>query len=132
MTYCIGIDVGGTNVDAVLLDSHNRIVAKTKQITTSQVMQGINKALEVLLADKSINRALIHRAMLGTTHCTNAIVERKGLSPIAHFRLTSPAALSIAPLTDMPLEFKNSLSVHLFSVKGGYHYDGTLFSALDG
>ncbi|HGJ5856288.1 hydantoinase/oxoprolinase family protein [Arsenophonus nasoniae] len=131
MTYCIGIDVGGTNVDAVLLDSHNRIVAKTKQITTSQVMQGINKALEVLLADKSINRALIHRAMLGTTHCTNAIVERKGLSPIAHFRLTSPAALSIAPLTDMPLEFKNSLSVHLFSVKGGYHYDGTLFSALD-
>lgn len=131
MTYCIGIDVGGTNVDAVLLDSHNKILAETKQITTSNIMQGISKALEVLLADKSINRSLINRAMLGTTHCTNAIVERKGLAPIAHFRLTSPAALSIHPLTDMPLEFKNSLSIHLFSVHGGYHYDGKLFSELD-
>ncbi|MCW2483427.1 ROK family protein, partial [Candidatus Symbiopectobacterium sp. NZEC135] len=79
MTYCIGIDVGGTHVDAVLLDSRGEILAKTKQITTSNVMYAVDKAVEALLVNQSINRSLISRAMLGTTHCTNAIVERKGL-----------------------------------------------------
>jgi N-methylhydantoinase A/oxoprolinase/acetone carboxylase beta subunit len=131
MTYCLGIDVGGTNVDAVLLNANNEVMTKTKHITTSDVMQGVDKAIEVLLADKSINRSLISRAMLSTTHCTNALVERRGLTSIAHFRITSPAALSIPPLENTPSDFKNALSAHLFSVPGGYHYDGKLFSALD-
>lgn len=131
MTYCIGIDVGGTHVDAVLLDSAGALIAKTKQITTSDVMFGIDKSIEALLKHQAIDRSLIKRAMLGTTHCTNAIVERKGLASIAHFRLVSPAAKSISPLTDMPLEFRHSLSIYLFSVSGGYHYNGKLFSALN-
>lgn len=131
MTYCIGIDVGGTHVDAVLLDSRGEILTKTKQITTSNVMYAVDKAVAALLVNTSINRSLISRAMLGTTHCTNAIVERKGLESVAHFRLGAPATLSISPLTDMPLEFRNSLSVHWFFVPGGYHYDGQQFAELD-
>lgn len=131
MNYCIGIDVGGTHVDAVLLDSRGEIIAKTKQITTSDVMYAVDKAVEALLVNQSINRSLISRAILGTTHCTNAIVERKGLEAVAHFRLGSPATLAVPPLTDMPLEFRNSLEVYWFCVSGGYHYDGQQFAELD-
>ncbi|WP_244267229.1 hydantoinase/oxoprolinase N-terminal domain-containing protein, partial [Sodalis-like endosymbiont of Proechinophthirus fluctus] len=42
-------------------------------------MQGIGQALAVLLALVKVDPGDIRRAMLGTIHCTNAIVERKDL-----------------------------------------------------
>lgn len=131
MTYCLGIDVGGTNVDAVLMDADHTILAETKQITSSDVMQGIDSAISVLLAERPINPSLITRAMLGTTHCTNTIVQRQGLAPIAHFRLTAPAALDLPPLSTMPEDFQHALAVRTFTIAGGHHYNGRLFSALD-
>ncbi|WP_302476723.1 hydantoinase/oxoprolinase N-terminal domain-containing protein, partial [Candidatus Williamhamiltonella defendens] len=124
MNYSMGIDVGGTHTDAVLLNSQQEIVAFTKQPITADVMQGIGRAVEVILAQSSINPAQIDRAMLGTTHCTNAIVERKNLEPVAHFRLGAPATLAVLPLVNIPANFREKLSVHLFTVSGGYHYDG--------
>lgn len=131
MNYSLGIDVGGTHTDVVLLNSQQEIVAFTKQPITADVMQGIGHAVEVILAQSSINPAQIDRAMLGTTHCTNAIVERKNLEPVAHFRLGAPATLAVLPLVNIPANFREKLSVHLFTVSGGYHYDGQLLAALD-
>ena len=47
-SYVIGIDVGGTNTDAVCLDG-NTIVESCKVPTTSDVTSGVRKALEELL-----------------------------------------------------------------------------------
>ncbi|EGY28723.1 N-methylhydantoinase A/acetone carboxylase, beta subunit, partial [Candidatus Regiella insecticola 5.15] len=45
MTHRIGIDVGGTNTDAVLLNNDKRVIARTKQSTTGDVITGIEKAI---------------------------------------------------------------------------------------
>src|SRR5439155_10680880 len=46
----IGIDVGGTNTDAVLLED-DRVVHAVKTPTTPDVTSGITRALRSLLAD---------------------------------------------------------------------------------
>ena len=75
--YKLGIDVGGTNTDAVLIDEERRVVAEIKNPTTGDIYEGIMGAVRTLLDQSRINRTEIRQAMLGTTQCTNAIVERK-------------------------------------------------------
>ena len=72
----IGIDVGGTNTDAVLMDGR-RVVAAVKRATTSDVTGGIVEALEGVLRDGSADASSIEAVMIGTTHFTNAFVERR-------------------------------------------------------
>src|SRR5258708_35557611 len=45
----IGIDVGGTNTDAVLIDG-NRVLPAIKTATTAEVLGGVRAALSKLLA----------------------------------------------------------------------------------
>ena len=40
--------------------------------------------------------------MLGTTHATNAILERRNLNRVAALRLGGPATHSIPPLSSWP------------------------------
>ncbi|TKI06560.1 hydantoinase/oxoprolinase N-terminal domain-containing protein [Martelella alba] len=131
MTYRIGIDVGGTNTDAVLLDRDKGIVARIKQPTTPEAMEGIGHAIAALLREAAVDKSAVGQAMLGTTHCTNAIVERKGLNSLAHFRLGAPATLAIPPMSDIPADLRALLSARLFTVDGGYEYDGALLASLD-
>lgn len=131
MVYRIGIDVGGTNTDAALLDSEQRVIAHTKQSTTPDVMSGIDHAIGALLGKVDIDKAAIRQAMLGTTHCTNAIVERKGLNSLVHFRLGAPSTLAIAPLSDIPADLQSILAARQFTVSGGYQYNGDRLAPLD-
>ena len=72
LDYCrLGIDVGGTNTDGVLLDADLNVIAKVKTAT------GIDNAITALLNKANIDGHQVKHAMLGTTQCTNAIVERK-------------------------------------------------------
>ncbi len=61
-----------------------------KSPTTEDVMSGIKNAMESVLAGEGVDRARIGYAMLGTTHCTNAIVERKRLDRVAVIRIERP------------------------------------------
>jgi N-methylhydantoinase A/oxoprolinase/acetone carboxylase beta subunit len=72
----IGIDVGGTNTDAVLLDGR-KVQGWVKSPTTRDVSSGITNALNALLAQTRVSPGMISAVMLGTTHFTNAVVERK-------------------------------------------------------
>src|SRR6266511_1507888 len=49
----IGIDVGGTNTDAVLMDER-RVLAEVKTPTTPDVTSGIVAALKTLIADSGV------------------------------------------------------------------------------
>ena len=69
MKYRLGIDVGGTNTDAVILDESNAVTAKCKEATTKDISTGITKAVERVLKDSGINPADIVDAMLGTNPC---------------------------------------------------------------
>ncbi len=74
----IGIDVGGTNTDAVLMDGET-VVAAYKTPTTENVESGVISALREVLGRSGTDPASIVAVMIGTTHFTNAVVERKRL-----------------------------------------------------
>lgn len=131
MSYRIGIDVGGTNTDAVLLDQNLRVISKVKSPTTKDVMQGIANAIELLLKDVSIDRSQIRYAMLGTTHCTNAIVERKNLNKVGIIRLAGPATNTVPPMAGWPEDLKEAIGTEIYFVSGGYEYDGRPISVFD-
>lgn len=71
----LGLDVGGTFTDAVIIDGH-RVVASAKRRTTKDnLMQGIGEALDAVLA--CCNTSNIEQVTLSTTVVTNTIVEEK-------------------------------------------------------
>lgn len=130
-TYRIGIDVGGTHTDAVILDENNQVISETKSSTTVDVTTGIYNAMHEVIANADVPREKIHYAMLGTTHCTNAIVERKGLNDIAVIRIGAPATLAVKPLTGVQDELRDTLGKYVYLVRGGHEFDGREIVSLD-
>jgi N-methylhydantoinase A/oxoprolinase/acetone carboxylase beta subunit len=130
MAYRLGIDVGGTNTDAVILDDENRPVAKAKTPTTSDITKGIVGVLSKVLDESRVDSSLVHYAMLGTTHCTNAIVERKRLSKVAVMRIGAPATLAIKPLAGWPEDLKQAMGGLCYVFDGGHEYDGRRIAPL--
>lgn len=129
--YRIGIDVGGTNTDAIILDENSKLVHSVKSPTSLDIKTGIESSLRSLLKEANIDKSKITHAMLGTTQCTNAIVERKKLAKVGVIRLAYPATASVLPYTAWPEDMVEKLSGNYALVHGGYEYDGQLLSELD-
>ena len=121
--YKLGIDVGGTNTDAVLIDENLNIVADIKHPTSGDVYDGILGAVRAVLEQSGVDRTQIHQAMLGTTQCTNAIVERKHLAPIGILRIGAPATTGIPPMVDWAEDIQR-IAVGSTVIGGGFEYDG--------
>ena len=60
--YKLGIDVGGTNTDAVLIDENLNVVAAVKNPTSDDIYTGIMGAVDAVLADSGVDRAQIAQA----------------------------------------------------------------------
>lgn len=81
----LGIDVGGTFTDAVLING-NQVIAYSKQATSHEdLLQGIFAAIDAVMVSQASR--LIERVALSTTIVTNALVEGK----------TDPVGLVIIP-----------------------------------
>jgi N-methylhydantoinase A len=79
MTIRIGIDVGGTFTDFVLVDSGRQHIAKEKYLTTPQdPAVGVLQGLDLLLQRAAVSLAEVGYIVHGTTLAANAIIERKG------------------------------------------------------
>ena len=130
----VGVDVGGTNTDAVLMDGH-QLRGAVKVPTTEDVTAGIVSAVSELFKQESFrqnsSRQQIQAVMVGTTHFTNALLEKKGLSPTAVIRLSMPATQLLPPLVDCPDEFREAIGDHTYMVRGGNEFDGREISPLD-
>ncbi|MDR6954802.1 N-methylhydantoinase A/oxoprolinase/acetone carboxylase beta subunit [Ancylobacter sp. 3268] len=126
----IGIDVGGTNTDAVLLDD-STILRSIKTPTTADVTAGVKNALAHVLggADGAVRD--VRAVMIGTTHFTNAVIERRGLSRVAVIRIGLPAASSIPPLADWPDDLRRAVEGPVFLLEGGHEFDGRPIVAFD-
>ncbi|TCZ78398.1 hydantoinase/oxoprolinase family protein [Paenibacillus albiflavus] len=129
--YRIGIDVGGTNTDSALLDSKLNTIHTVKVHTTSDVNEGIVESVRQLLEESKLNPAQVRYAMLGTTHCTNAILQRKHLGRVGLIRLGAPATTSVSPLADWDDTIKAAIGPHAYVANGGYEYDGRTIVELD-
>ena len=92
----IGIDVGGTNTDAVLIED-GKVSGAVKAPTSEDVTTGILDSLKSLSASgvlKDAGGALkkLDGVMIGTTHFINAVVQRRSLTKVAALRLGMPAS----------------------------------------
>ncbi len=128
--YKLGIDVGGTNTDAVLIDEQDAVVAAVKRPTSDDIYMGIMDAVDAVLEASGADRALIGRAMLGTTQCTNAIVERRNLASVAVLRVGAPASVGIPPMVDWADDLA-AVSRGSAIIEGGFEYDGRRLAAFD-
>jgi N-methylhydantoinase A/oxoprolinase/acetone carboxylase beta subunit len=126
----IGVDVGGTNTDAVLMDGA-RVAASHKTPTTANVSSGIVSALEHVLSGGGCAPGDVTAVMIGTTHFTNAVVERRRLLETAAVRLALPANTSIPPMADWPSTLRNAVGNHAYLVHGGNEFNGRIVSPLD-
>jgi len=128
----IGFDVGGTFTDGVVMRGEE-VLAKAKSLTTEDVTTGIIDALDVLLERTKIDPSAVEMVSLGTTHTTNAIIERRNLNKVGIFRLGAPATTAIPPLTGWPEDLREAIggreNVHI--VRGGSEYDGRDIVPLD-
>ncbi|HEX7992720.1 MAG TPA: hydantoinase/oxoprolinase family protein [Streptosporangiaceae bacterium] len=131
LDYRLGIDVGGTNTDAVILDRSDQVLAKAKVPTTPDVTGGIVAALDAVLGSSSIDVARITHAMLGTTHATNAVLERRKLHRVAVIRIGAPATLGVRPMFEWPAALTAVVSAGATVVAGGIEFDGRDLSPFD-
>lgn len=126
----IGVDVGGTNTDAVLLDGRD-VLAEHKTPTTRDVTAGILAAIAGLRASRAFRPEDVRGVMIGTTHFTNAVVERRRLTPTAAIRLGLPATAALPPMTDWPDGLRDALGGHVYLCRGGFEFDGRPIAPLD-
>ncbi|MFP6759271.1 MAG: hydantoinase/oxoprolinase N-terminal domain-containing protein, partial [Alphaproteobacteria bacterium] len=126
----IGIDVGGTNTDAVLVDGAT-ILGAVKSATTTDVTGGIRKALQDLVAAAGDAAGDVDAVMIGTTHFVNAVVQRRGLNRAAALRVCLPASASLTPFVDWPDDLAALVDGGRYLIQGGHEYDGRPLVPLD-
>ena len=126
----IGVDVGGTNTDAVVLGPKG-VAGWKKTPTTGDVYSGIVAAIETAIEASGIVPGDVDGVMIGTTQFTNAVIARRSLLPVGIVRLALPAASAIPPLTDWPADLVDVVGGNTHQVRGGYEFDGREIAALD-
>lgn len=119
--YRIGIDVGGTNSDAAIIDINKidtpsrGVLATCKTPTTSHVTLGIKEAVEKVLLESKVDRSKVLNVAIGTTHFVNAVVENdaRRLSKVAVIRLCGPYTKKVRLSTRVHLDCLSTSSLIL-------------------
>jgi N-methylhydantoinase A/oxoprolinase/acetone carboxylase beta subunit len=123
----LGIDVGGTNTDAVLLDGRT-VISSAKSPTTADVISGILASVQLATEGQDLSK--VDAVLIGTTHFINAITQVRELTPVAAIRLTTPPQ-TLMPMVDWPAETREALGNHTFVCRGGSQFDGSQLNPLD-
>ncbi|KAH9818123.1 Hydantoinase A-domain-containing protein [Teratosphaeria destructans] len=129
----IGVDVGGTNTDAVIIDpsrqqSENRgLLAHFKTPTTPDVTAGIETAVRTVLEKSGLPASSIASATVGTTHFINAVVEQdaRRLRRVAILRLSKSFLREVPPFSEFPAGLTSIIRGYVGYVDGGLHIDGS-------
>ncbi|KAI1176969.1 hydantoinase [Nemania sp. FL0916] len=138
-TLRIGVDVGGTNTDGVILDPSRAsdpetrgIVAWHKTPTTADPSDGIGEAITAMFQSAGVDPEDIASVTIGTTHFVNAVVERDAnrLAKVAVLRLCGPYSQHAPPCIDWPPEMRSLVLGHYALLKGGLEVDGQLIAAI--
>jgi N-methylhydantoinase A/oxoprolinase/acetone carboxylase beta subunit len=109
----------------------SQVVSATKTPTTPNVSDGITTALRNLGQQSGLDVSKLDAVMIGTTHFTNAVVERRRLEPTACIRLGLPATVCLPPMVDWPDELRDVIGNHYYLAHGGHEFDGREISPFD-
>lgn len=137
--YRIGVDVGGTNTDAAILDikasdSHGRgVLASHKASTTPDITSGIEASIRAVLDDSAVDQSRVLSVTIGTTHFINALVEAdaRRLDRVAVVRLCGPFTRQIPPFSDFPVGLRSILDGGVHYLDGGLEIDGREIAPLE-
>jgi N-methylhydantoinase A/oxoprolinase/acetone carboxylase beta subunit len=129
--YRLGVDVGSTHTDAVIIDEKSELIGAAKTATTPDVTTGILKAMQLVLERTKVHSDDIVAVMFGTTHVINAIVQRKGLGKVGVIRIGAPATRSIEPMLDWPEDLRLAVLSDSKVIRGGHEYTGEPIVELD-
>ena len=124
----IGIDVGGTNTDAVLV-ADGQVINSVKTATTTDITSGIVAAIKALDVVVDL-RSGVDALMIGTTHFINAVVQRRHLTQVAAIRVALPATSALPPFTGWPEDLAALANGGAWLIEGGHDYDGRRFMPL--
>ncbi|CAH00191.1 uncharacterized protein KLLA0_D00528g [Kluyveromyces lactis] len=137
----IGVDVGGTNSDLVVLDPtrlghpDRGVLAWHKSVTTPDVSVGIQAAIKTILENPNnhIEKSEIVSVTIGTTHFINAVIERDSsrLEKVAVIRLSGPYGRHMPPFGDFPEDLAEIINGYYCTLDGGCRVDGKDIKPLD-
>ncbi len=107
--YRLGVDVGGTFTDLVLMAPDGRVLTRKVLSTIGNYADAIITGTRALLADATLPPGAVGEVIHGTTVATNAILERRGartgLITTAGFRdLLEIGRLRLSRLYDLDFE----------------------------
>lgn len=139
-TLLIGVDVGGTNTDSVLVDPHRvneankGVISWNKSVTTNDVSDGISNGVSKLMEDAvGIDKNDITSVTIGTTHFINAVIEQDAsrLEKVAILRLCGPYSREIPPFSSFPNGLRSIMEGYVGYLNGGFHVDGKSIQPVD-
>ena len=126
----LGVDVGGTNTDAVLMQGRE-VIASVKRATTFDVGEGMFAAVEAVLQAAGLPPQSIASTMIGTTQFINAFVQRRGLARVAAVRVSAPMGDGVPPFAAWPQDLIDVVGEQGYFVQGGAFFDGRIYAQLD-
>jgi len=126
----IGVDVGGTNTDAALIRKRE-VIAAVKCPTTADVGSGIVAAVQNLMRKAEVEPDSVKAVMIGTTHFTNAFVQRRDLTKVLVIRIGAPASRGVPPFSGWPQDVRDAVFGDSALVTGGFNYDGRPIGEFD-
>ena len=127
--YRIGIDVGGTNTDAVIMQE-GKILTGVKSATTADVMSGVVESLVKALENTGINKSDV--SVMIEPLISQTLSSSVGIS---HAQLRSGFACqqhnALPPMVDWPDDIREAVGGKFWMAKGGNEFDGRQISAID-
>jgi N-methylhydantoinase A/oxoprolinase/acetone carboxylase beta subunit len=126
----IGIDIGGTHTDAVLVASDDTIMASCKVPTTKPLNNGVGLAIRTILDKKVVIPDEIEAIFIGTTAAVNAVLEEEGLLKVGLIRIAGQN-----PALRAGFQFPPSLRKKVISgvrtIGGGFECFGASISTFE-
>jgi N-methylhydantoinase A/oxoprolinase/acetone carboxylase beta subunit len=126
----LGLHVGGTNADAVVMDRRGRLLAKAKVGATGDLRADLGATMRAAIPNGSLDPAQIARVTLSTRR-PGSLLAQRGLGRVGVLRIGAPLTHALPPLSGWPAELRTRVSAGEAIVRGGAEYDGRPVAALD-
>jgi N-methylhydantoinase A/oxoprolinase/acetone carboxylase beta subunit len=126
----IGIDIGGTHTDGVIVDETGKLLHSVKVATTHPLEKGFIACLKTLLSN-GVQKKEIKTIVVGSTHAMNALLEGKRLAKVGLIRLAGQKTELFPPTYDWPSSLIEKVLAGYEQVNGGYECDGRTITPLN-
>jgi N-methylhydantoinase A/oxoprolinase/acetone carboxylase beta subunit len=118
----LGIDVGGTNTDAVILRNDGKLLSWKKELTSSDIISSIELVAKEVLSEAGIAPEQIDGVFVGTTHVQNAFYHPVNFSKTALIRISKKPSL-VEPALLWPSYIKKNIG-KVYHFKSFHDYSG--------